>query len=501
MYTLKQNIIFIIIAAIYLLTAINSNGYHHPDEHYQIIEFAGLKGGWNTGADLCWEYDAQIRPALQPMLALVVFKCLGVLGVTNPFGLALGLRVLTALFAVFCIFVFIRNFKNKIEVKYHTAFVLLSFLLWFLPAINIRFSSETWAGFTLLLSVVLLNDVQKQNRRSVYFLAGLLWGLSFEFRFQMAIALFGLFLWLIFIRKEKLKNLLLLLSGSFAAVFACTLLDSWFYGNWVFTPWNYFYSNLIEGVASHFGVAPWYYYLEQLINRPTPLIGMLLLSALLIMLFLDYKNIVLWCIIPFLIIHSLIPHKELRFLFPVVNFVPLIVIQAFQKVNNRLENKTVVRAIAYPVVIIALIINAGGLLMLAVKPACDGNINILQYIDKHHEHVNLYTIGGSNPYVLGYNVKGLTPRFYANDKVTVKDLSSVWKRNFGERFEDDDLVMLYASYHESVYLEKEGLRIEKKSIPDWIIWLDRFYKVYDKYQYIYVLYSKPSNNSLCAKME
>jgi phosphatidylinositol glycan class B len=60
----------LLIGAIYLLTAIHSNGFHHPDEHYQIVELAGLKGGWNTGANLTWEYDAQIRPALQPMIAL-----------------------------------------------------------------------------------------------------------------------------------------------------------------------------------------------------------------------------------------------------------------------------------------------------------------------------------------------------------------------------------------------------------------------------------------------
>lgn len=40
----------IVVMVIYALTVIHSNGYHQPDEHYQIIEFACLKGGWNTGA-------------------------------------------------------------------------------------------------------------------------------------------------------------------------------------------------------------------------------------------------------------------------------------------------------------------------------------------------------------------------------------------------------------------------------------------------------------------
>ena len=493
MRTIHRTIIPAVIVAVYILTAIHSNGYHHPDEHYQIIEFAGLKGGWNTDADLCWEYDAQIRPALQPMLALSVFKFLGMVGISSPFHLALALRMLTAIFALFCISYFVRSFQAGIEAGYRRVFMLLSFLLWFLPAINVRFSSETWAGLTFLLSVALLNKAGVHNRVRTCFLAGILWGFSFEFRYQMAVALLGLFLWLVLVRREKIRNLLALLSGSLAVVLACTLLDAWFYGEWVIAPWNYFYKNMVEGVASSFGVSPWYFYLAQMLNAPTPLIGMLLFAALALVMLFDYKNVVLWCLLPFIVIHSMIPHKELRFLFPMVNFVPLIMILAYQQLAVLWKNKAVLRSFLFPVVGIALLINLGGLAMLALKPASDGNIDMLQYIDNQHNRVNLYTIGGSNPYVLGYNIKGLTPRFYANERVTIKDLSEVIRAKSLTKLNADDLVMLYASYHEFAYLEKEGFRVEKKSIPDWIAWLDRFYKVYDSYQFVFVLYSKDNN--------
>ncbi|WP_106831233.1 hypothetical protein [Parabacteroides pacaensis] len=45
------------ILVIYFLIAIHSSGYYHPDEHFQIIEFAGLKAGWNQAADLPWENE------------------------------------------------------------------------------------------------------------------------------------------------------------------------------------------------------------------------------------------------------------------------------------------------------------------------------------------------------------------------------------------------------------------------------------------------------------
>jgi phosphatidylinositol glycan class B len=53
---MKNNIKWIIVL-VYVITAIFSNGYHHPDEHYQIVEFTGLKAGWNTGWNLTWESE------------------------------------------------------------------------------------------------------------------------------------------------------------------------------------------------------------------------------------------------------------------------------------------------------------------------------------------------------------------------------------------------------------------------------------------------------------
>jgi phosphatidylinositol glycan class B len=490
MFSKKKKIVFGIIL-IYIITAIFSTGYHHPDEHYQLIEFAGLKGGWNTGADLTWEYDSQIRPALQPMLALLIFKFLGAFGIESPFSLAMGLRLFTALLSLFCIRRLVRSAMPDIKESNRLAFILISCLLWFLPAVNVRFSSETWAGLMLMISVAGL--YQSCLRTRLFYIAiGVLWGLSFEFRYQMAAALFGLFLWLIFVRKEKYRHLLYILLGSLGVVLFCTLLDSWYYGNWVFVPWNYFKCNIIDGVASHFGTSPWYFYLDAIWNRPTPLIGILLSLALIIFLIRDYRHILVWIFVPFLVIHSLIPHKELRFMFPVMNYIPLILVLAYQTIPLQWD-KRIMKAILYPVFIIAGLINVGGLLMLAFKPACDGNIEILRHLNRNYDRANLYTIAWSNPYSLNNNVKGLTPRFYANDKVTVKNLSEILEYGSEKRLEDGDLVMLLSNYHERAYLEKLGFIEEKRSIPLWIEKMDKFYQVFNEYQFIFVLYSKPDD--------
>jgi phosphatidylinositol glycan class B len=486
---MKNNIKWIILS-IYVITAIFSTGYHHPDEHFQLIEFTGLKGGWNTGADLPWEYDSQIRPALQPMLALFLFKIFGIFGIEDPFSLAMGLRLFTALVSLFCIRRLVRSVTPDIEESNRRAFVLLSCLLWFLPAINVRFSSETWAGLMLMISVAGLYQACPCTRL-FYIAIGVLWGLSFEFRYQMAAALLGLFLWLIFIRKEKPAHLLYILYGSLGVVVCCTALDSWFYGNWVFAPWNYFKSNIIDGVASHFGTSPWYFYLEAIINRPTMLIGFMILFSFLLFVFFDYRNIIVWCLLPFLLLHSLIPHKELRFLFPVVNFAPFILMLGYQKIRS-LWSSPSVKFILYPVLGIAFLINVGGLAMMSFKPANNGNVNMIKYLhEQYPDKVNLYTIAYSNPYSEGPH-KGLFARFYANDKIRIKNLSDAFRLHAPVQLKERDLVMLMAGYHERSYLEQQGFVIEKQSIPCWIEQMNKLYHVYREYT-ILLLYSKPND--------
>ena len=485
--------LILLIPLIYLLAALHSVGYHHPDEHYQIVEFAGLKGGWNKGADLAWEYDSQIRPTMQPMLALSVFKHMNVVGFDSPFQLSAGLRILSAIFACFCICCFVRSFLPLIKESYRTAFVLFSFLLWFLPVISVRFSSETWAGLTLLLSVAFLNSSDKDNatKRKALFYAGIgvLWGLCFEFRYQMAIPLFGLFLWLFVVKNEKLSNLFSLISGGAIVVAACFLLDSWYYGDWVFAPWNYFKINIIDDVASNFGVSPWYYYFDEILNRPTPLIGLLIVVALIVFLIRRYRNIVAWCIIPFLLIHSIIPHKELRFLFPVAYFVPLIMFLAFQEIPEKWIIP--IKKIAlYPLFAIVLIINTGGLVLLSFKPALNGNIEILQYIHNHYDNIKLYTPSGSNPYTLSEKTKGLTPRFYANKKVEIKKLEEILYSKEQKEIPGDALVMLWSSSNYKKNIEQLGFHEVHRSIPKWIEKIDRFYKVYMNYDFIFVLYAQ-----------
>ena len=86
-------------AIIFFITSWFSLGYNQSDEHFQILEFAGLKLDINTELDLAWEYEARMRPTLQPAMVVVVHRTLGLIGVDNPFIISFLLRLLTAAFS------------------------------------------------------------------------------------------------------------------------------------------------------------------------------------------------------------------------------------------------------------------------------------------------------------------------------------------------------------------------------------------------------------------
>ena len=122
--------ITILASLVYFITAFNSHGFYHADEHYQIIDFASFKIGTHTPEELAWEFKAQIRPSLQPIICFVI-KTFELFDIINPYSQAFILRMLSALFALITILFFIQNTKSIFKSKLaKTAYYSLSFFLW-----------------------------------------------------------------------------------------------------------------------------------------------------------------------------------------------------------------------------------------------------------------------------------------------------------------------------------------------------------------------------------
>jgi len=402
-----ERYVFLTALALYIVAAWFNKGFW-PDEHYSIIEFAAYKMGIVTPDEMDWIFGSRIRSAFQPFIAFYVIRLLQAISIEDPYIQAFALRLLTAILAVFSIRFFTRACKGMVRPEFHKAFFLLSYFVWFLPLINIRFMSEPWSGIMLLnaLAVMIKNNFRNQQ----YFLVGGLLGLSFLCRYQNAFFAFGLVLWLIFIRKEKIQELAKLLASGLLVLFIGVLIDRWLYGEFVLTAWNYFYVNLVEDVASNYGTEAWWNYFYSIFRFGFFPISIPIIISFLLLIIKKPRNIFIWTILPFFIVHSIIPHKELRFVFPAINMVPIILMLAYQELNWepgkwRKPGQLALRTLAW----ILIAINCIGVVTVSLKPA-NTVTNITHHIRKHYgdQSIRLISYNQSNPYGPG----GLMASFY-----------------------------------------------------------------------------------------
>lgn len=482
--------------AVYLITAINSNGYFHFDEHYQIIEFANLKLGVNESSDLAWEYTAQMRSAAQPSICIALVKLLDMVNITDPYSITLALRLLSLLLSLAAITVFVQSSLYLVEDRNTKFYILLSYLLWFLPFINVRFSAESWSGSIFLFAVAIL-QLNSTKRKSQFFLVGFLLGLSFLCRFQSALLTIGLFSWLIFVNKETVKVIGILIVGGLIALICGIIIDCWFYETIVFTPWNYFNMTIMQSdSAPSFGTSPWNYYISTIVHATGTPIGCVILACLCLLVYKRSELLLLWVLFPFLIIHSLIPHKEDRFLFPLINFISLLITLGWQESYNKFKfssgiifNQKIIGILAS----FLAIINVLGLLIMCFSPMGNGSKNITQYIHQNYQTipVNLIQEANSNLYSPLYMIP-LNEIFYADRNVrqfTVDELLKPAGKTLNL-----PRVTLFACKKENLDLPdhkeiilKFNLKPKIQSIPKWIEWISA-YNIFMENKNVLVLY-------------
>ena len=307
---------------IMLVTAWFSVGYHHPDEHYQLLEFYNYRMGLSPLSDLPWEYATHCRSALQPFLVYCFSAVLGALGISSTVTLAFVLRLCMAIFTWYTtcrlIIVLAPTLANRRVQQLYAAMALFA---WFVPYVGVRFSAEAIASncFFLALAMLLEQQQDKQGKPLRLVAIGLLLGFTLFFRLQMGLAYIGLVIWVLFIRKMKVIEWGTIAACALAAMGLSVVVDHWFYGIWTFTPYNYFDINIVKNVAAKFGVMPWWHYFKQFAE-----VGFMPVSIPLMLMYMagvGRKPLHLLALVSatFFIGHFAIGHKELRFLFPMIS--------------------------------------------------------------------------------------------------------------------------------------------------------------------------------------
>jgi len=386
---------------VYLLMSYNSVGFYHPDEHFQILEFANYKLGKINYGQLPWEYPERLRSTIQPWIALLVIKAAYLLHVFSPYTITFILRLMTAMLSLYAISRMAKVLYADVSPAFRWLFLYLSYFLWFLPFINVRFSSETFCSIFFLLAVVHVMRAEKLDLKSCG-IAGILCGISFLCRFQAGFMVLGLLLWLTFIKKQPFRVLLTIAAFCLLVTVTGILIDSLFYGSFTISAVNYFRENITNDRASLFGVVSWYKYLLLIIGTLYFPAGIAVLLSVLVFIARYPRSLITWGILPLIIIHFVVPHKEVRFLFPVVNFLPFIMVKGlFEPLFGSISKVPAVnRKVAGFVTILIIVVNSLALAVSLYTPPLNGRMRITRYIYDHFSNkpVTLYSGKWSNPF-------------------------------------------------------------------------------------------------------
>lgn len=476
-----HHVVFFCALIIYCITAFYSNGYYHADEHYQIIEFAGAKLGTNSASEQAWEFEAASRQTIQPAIAFVVFSFLELVPISDPYLKSFIIRLLTAIVGLSVIRFFIQSIIFSIHESYRNIFVFLSYFLWFVPAVNVRFSSETWSGIMFLLAVAMLhtNRIQEKHR---YFIFGLIAGFGFLFRFQTVFLFLGLIIWLLVIQRITIRNVLQIAFGGLLVQLAGVLIDFWFYGRFVLTTWEYFRMQIVEDIASEFGTEAWYFYLIKLVTASFWPFGVLIAVSLILILIRSPRNWLVWSVFPFLFVHSIIPHKEVRFLLPLVNLLPFLLVFGLQNLDN-IKIKPIVSKLLKPfrlaILTLLIILNFIALAAMLLKPAGNGKMEISQFIAENYQEKPLRLIhcSWSSPY---NPFESVPTKFYQRNNV--EDIRIVSLCQLNDSLLSDSKTNLLVlrqielkSQRCQIILQNYKTVELKRSIPVWIENLNAFY--------------------------
>ncbi|MDE7304662.1 MAG: hypothetical protein K2N04_01950 [Alistipes sp.] len=321
-----------------LLYAWFSHGYYHHDEHYQILEYAHMKlFGVPTIDHLAWEYPLMMRSGVQPAIVWCLGRMLLALDIYSPYLLLFLLQFFSGACSVGALVLFGQVVRRETgDEKQERIFLALGLFLWFLAYMHVHFSAEMLAGNLLLLLAGLTlryaaTDGQHEFRWGL--LLGTLAGATFIVRYQTGFALLGYGLWLLVFRR-RLRLYAGMVPGVCCMLLLGVLVDRWFYGQWTLTPLNYLRENIFHGHMLKFGVRPWWYYFTASLTEGGILFGLLVWAAMLRFFWKYRTHAVTWMLVPFLLVHFFLGHKEVRFFFPAFFFAPYFITLFWQELRQ-----------------------------------------------------------------------------------------------------------------------------------------------------------------------
>lgn len=274
------------------------------------------------------------------------------LGPDSIFGIPLTLRIAMALVGWWVTVGLVRACETWFPDKQiqKTAVVATS-LAWFLPSIHSRFSAENVGAVLFFLGFLPLVAYVTENRRgnpphtpkSDFAAQGLwiggLWGIAFQWYPPTGVLILTTVLWLFRYANVSSKIALGFIAGITLSIGLGTDIHHWENLQWT-----------LPGPEAAF----WGYFEEGVLASPP--LGLILILGTLAGWLSARRFSLTWLSLVFVVVHSVLPNKEMRSLYPILPVLPIVAVMSIQKSNG--VKKTFLHPQAFPFWIAVLICNS-----------------------------------------------------------------------------------------------------------------------------------------------
>ncbi|CAA7407566.1 unnamed protein product [Spirodela intermedia] len=290
--------------------------YFNPDEHWQALEVAH-RVAFGYG-HLTWEWKEGIRSYLHPMVFVLLYKVLSFLHLDVPWFMIKAPRLLQSVFASFGdLFTYKLSYVlfNKHVAQWALFSQLTCWFMFFCITRTLSNSLETVLTSISLFYWLCNESSSKKAQTGSRKFALLIAALACIVRPTSAITWLYLGIWEFVKADDRYKFLFLEVFpiGILVLVLSC-MLDWLMYGSLVFVPLNFLKFNLLSSGGDYYGTHKWHWYFTQ--GFPAMLLTFLPFSLIGIIHSKKWRpsGLVAWV----LGVHSILGHKEFRFVLPVL---------------------------------------------------------------------------------------------------------------------------------------------------------------------------------------
>jgi len=282
---------------------------------------------------LYWEWGEGLRSYVMPGFFAGVYWLLDLFGVRDPYFLAVGIKsVLAVLHAAGWVFIFL--FFALFTPRARAFLVVVAAgLLYAGSFVAVRTLGEAVALPFLFAALYFTGAAMDRDTRKEAICAGLLAGIAFAFRYQSIFFSAGLFLVLALSASRRRSAVVNFTAGFLVVFLLIGLLDLLTWGGFLHAFVRYIGFNVVQDGASIFGRQPWGFYFPVFSQLyPWPLIA----AALAALMFAFRSRPLAVVVVPlvlYTLMHIVVPHKELRFLFPVYVLFGVIAFWAWERLS------------------------------------------------------------------------------------------------------------------------------------------------------------------------